>query len=120
MDNLFQRLAAASEPIDYGFFIRITNRNGYENFLFPGDGYISPDDIRIVHGGMLNTCPQAFGDSQKADVLGKTAAIENRIISQAGIEAEKDYLRGIEKFIHRQAEGPPFLLILAVNAQESK
>jgi hypothetical protein len=120
MDDLFQRLAAASEPIDYGFFIRITNRNGYENFLFPGDGYISPDDIRIVHGGMLNTGPQAFGNSQKADGLGKTAAIENRIISEAGIEAEKDRLRGIEKLVHGEGESFPFLLILAVNAQESK
>jgi hypothetical protein len=120
MDKLFQRLAAASEPIDDGFFIWITNRNGYEDFLFHGDGCISPDDIRIVDGGMLNTGPQAFGDSQKADVLGKTAAIENRIIAQAGIEAEKDHLRGIEKLVHGQSESFPFLLILAFNAQESK
>jgi hypothetical protein len=116
MDNLFQRLTVTPELIDHGLLVRITDRNGDQNFLFPGDGYIPPDDIRIVYPGMLNARAQTFPDRQKADVLGKTAAVENRIISQAGIEAKKDYLGGVEKFIHRQGEGIPFLLILAFNA----
>ena len=64
--------------------------------------------------------PRPFDASQKADVLGEAAAIENRIIPQAGIEAEKDHLGGSEKFMHGQGEGFPFLLILAVNAQKSE
>ena len=115
MDNLFQGLAVASELIDHRLLIRITDGNGYEDFLFRGDGYMLPDDIRVAHTGMLNARAQAFRYSQEADVLGEAAAIENRIIPQAGIEAEKDHLGGVEKFMHGQGEGFPFLLILAVN-----
>jgi len=62
MDNLFQRLANAPEAINRRLLIGITDGNGYEDFLFRGDGYILADDIRVVHTGMLNT--RAHGNKQ--------------------------------------------------------
>ena len=100
MDNLFQGLANAPEAIDHRLLIGIPDGNGYEDFLFCGDGYIFPDDILVVHTGMLNARAQAFRCSQKADILSEAAAIENRIIPQTGIKAEKDYLGSTEKSLH--------------------
>jgi hypothetical protein len=83
MDNVFQGLPGTPEPIDYRLIIRITNSNGYENFLFYRDGDMPPDDIRIAHTGFLNTRAKTLRGSQETNIQGETAAIKKRIISQA-------------------------------------